>query len=84
MKTALPAKEDDDAHSTTSYDPWSAIFFKYLYSPWYYIDILVIFFIIIIIIRSGTPRELRGSGSRFSSRLEERAEKRKEVVDALL
>lgn len=56
-------------------------FFHYLYSPWYYIDILVIF---LIVIRSGTPRELRGSGSRFSFRLEERAEKRKEVVDALL
>jgi F0F1-type ATP synthase assembly protein I len=46
--------------------------------------LLGITLIFLIVIRSGTPRELRGSGSRFSFRLEERAEKRKEVVDALL
>lgn len=45
----------------------------------------IIFF---ILIRSATPRgtlsERRSSGSGFSFRLNERAEKRKEVADALL
>ena len=48
-------------------------------------NILIIFF---IFIRSatphGTPSERRSSGSGFSFRLNERAEKRKEVADALL
>lgn len=48
-------------------------------------NILIIFF---IFIRSATPRgtpsERRSSGSGFSFRLNERAEKRKEVADALL
>lgn len=103
-KTEKVNKEEDDAHSTTSYDLYT-ITLKSLCHPCLFISfriwicgidiswwiLLVYSFSIIKIfiklclyaIRSATPRR-RSSGSGFSFRLEERAEKRKEVVAATL
>lgn len=97
-KTAKPIKEDEDSHSTTSYGFWGHfviifwILFNFLWHWPFFIFrssfplakmFMKAFFIYIYVIRSATPRQ-RNSCSGFSSRLEERAEKRKEVVAGTL
>lgn len=93
VKTTLPIKEDDDAHSIASYVLYPRTLFLLLLIYLLPVSELSILFYshfhlltlpcILYFIRSTTPSGRRSSGS-FAFRLDERAEKRKEVANTYL